>query len=115
MSVKQSSYKHAGRPVAQVLRHPARFALQVIKGFRANQGFLLSGAVAYYTLLSIVPLFTFLLLVLSRLVDESVLLSTLTRYLALVIPGETALVAQQANDLLAHRQVATWLLVAILL
>jgi membrane protein len=101
--------------VLYVLRHPGRFALQVAKGFRANQGLLLSGAVAYYTLLSIVPLFTFLLLVLSHLVDEDVLLTTLKRYLALVIPGETALIAKQATELLVHREIATWLLVGILL
>jgi len=41
---------------AHVLKHPGAFALQVIKAFRANQGLLLAGAVAYYTLLSIVPL-----------------------------------------------------------
>ena len=41
---------------AQVLKHPGAFALRVITAFRANQGLLLAGAVAYYTLLSIVPL-----------------------------------------------------------
>ena len=40
---------------AQILRRPGAFALQVMKAFRANQGLLLAGAVAYYTLLSIVP------------------------------------------------------------
>lgn len=38
-----------------ILSHPLAFALQVLKGFRANQGLLLAGAVAYYSLLSIVP------------------------------------------------------------
>ena len=41
---------------AHVLRNPAAFALQVLKAFKANQGLLLAGAVAYYALLSIVPL-----------------------------------------------------------
>ena len=35
---------------------PLRFIRQVVVGFRANQGFLLSGAIAYYTLLSIIPM-----------------------------------------------------------
>ena len=39
-----------------ILHNPGKFALQVLKAFRANQGLLLAGAVAYYTLLSIVPL-----------------------------------------------------------
>jgi hypothetical protein len=38
-----------------VLKHPGAFAIQTLKGFRANQGILLAGAVAYYALLSIVP------------------------------------------------------------
>ena len=39
-----------------VLGHPAAFGWQTLKAFRANQGLLLAGAVAYYALLSIVPL-----------------------------------------------------------
>jgi len=39
-----------------VLKNPLAFALQVLKAFQANQGLLLAGAVAYYALLSIVPL-----------------------------------------------------------
>ena len=45
-----------GPAVTHVLTHPGAFAMQTLKGFRANQGLLLAGAVAYYTLLSIVPL-----------------------------------------------------------
>ena len=44
-----------------VLDHPWRFIQRVIRGFLANQGFLLAGAVAYYTLLSIVPMFALIL------------------------------------------------------
>ena len=40
-----------------VVDHPWQFSRQVISGFVANQGFLLSGAVAYYTLLTIIPMF----------------------------------------------------------
>ena len=40
----------------EVLQHPGAFALRVLKAFRKNQGLLLAGAVAYYALLSIVPL-----------------------------------------------------------
>jgi uncharacterized BrkB/YihY/UPF0761 family membrane protein len=39
-----------------ILRNPATFALRVLKAFKTNQGLLLAGAVAYYALLSIVPL-----------------------------------------------------------
>jgi len=50
------------------------FLVQTLKAFRANQGLLLSGAIAYYTLLSIIPLFTLLLLALSHFVEEQHLL-----------------------------------------
>ena len=98
-----------------VLAHPFRFVFQVLRAFRANQGFLLSGAVAYYTLLSIIPLFTFLLIVLSHFVDSALLMTTLARYLALLLPGETALVIEQAQNFILNRQVAGWVLVAVLL
>jgi uncharacterized BrkB/YihY/UPF0761 family membrane protein len=42
-----------GQRAAYVLKHPGVFAIQVLKSFRANQGLLLAGAVAYYALLSI--------------------------------------------------------------
>ena len=41
-------------PAAQhVLRHPGAFLWQTVKGFRANQGLLLAGAVAYLSLIHI--------------------------------------------------------------
>src|SRR4051812_46230138 len=36
-----------GRRATKVLQRPGTFALAVLKGFRANQGVLLAGAVAY--------------------------------------------------------------------
>ena len=48
------------RANAYILQHPLAFVWQTVQGFKANQGMLLAGAVAYYALLSIVP---FLMLV----------------------------------------------------
>ena len=42
------------------------FAWQTLKGFKANQGLLLAGAVAYYALLSIVPLLILTVIALSQ-------------------------------------------------
>src|SRR3954463_14891184 len=39
---------HLGRRATKVLQRPGAFALSVLKGFRASQGVLLAGAVAYY-------------------------------------------------------------------
>ena len=78
-----------------VLDRPWRFAGQVVTGFRANQGFLLAGAVAYYTLLSIIPMFALILVLLSQFRDTASLLTALEEYLVLVAPGQAgALVAQ---------------------
>ncbi len=78
-----------------LLHHPLGFAWKVLRGFRANQGFLLAGAVAYYTLLSIVPMFALILVGLSQLVDPAGIIDTLRDYLLLVAPGQAdALLAQ---------------------
>jgi membrane protein len=105
----------AGNGVDLVLKSPGRFVLQVLKAFRANQGFLLSGAVAYYTLLSIIPLFTLLLIVLSHFFEEHLLITTLARYLAFVVPGETALMLEEMRSFIEHREVVGWVLLGVLL
>jgi membrane protein len=64
-----------------------------------------SGAVAYYTLLSIVPLFVLLLVALSHLVDEQRLLDTVESNLDLLIPGQAAVITGQVQSFLAHREV----------
>ena len=51
---------------AHVLAHPGAFAWRVLKGFKANQGLLLAGAVAYYALLSVVPLLILTVIALSH-------------------------------------------------
>jgi YihY family inner membrane protein len=78
-----------------VIRHPWIFAARVIGGFRANQGFLLAGAVAYYTLLSIVPMLALILISLSQLVEVQLLLDTTREYLVLVAPGQADNVTAQ--------------------
>ena len=81
--------------IKYVLTHPLRFTCTVVAGFRDNQGGLLSAAVAFYTLLSIVPMLALILIVLSQLMDIQPLLVTMREYLGLVAPGhETDLSAQ---------------------
>ena len=72
----------------QILRHPGAFALQTLKAFKANQGLLLAGAVAYYALLSIVPLLILSVIALSYTIDQRELLETLARYLEWIVPGQ---------------------------
>jgi YihY family inner membrane protein len=87
----------------RVTRSLLHLVRRVGSGFRRSQGLLLSGAVAYYTLLSIVPLFMVLLVGLSHLVDERQLLETVAWNLELVIPGQTAVIIGQVESFLAHR------------
>ena len=79
-----------GRRASYVFKHPAAFALRVLKGFRANQGLLLAGAVAYYSLLSLIPLLILIVIALSHVIDEAELLYTLGRYLEWLAPGQSA-------------------------
>ena len=52
------------------LRRIGAFAWRTLKAFRKNQGFLLAGAVAYYALLSIIPLLILIVMGLSHFVPE---------------------------------------------
>ena len=81
-----------------------KFLLRVLRGFRRNQGLLLSGALAYYTLLSIVPLSILALIVLSHLMEEQQLIHTLSTYLGMVIPGYAETLTEQVRVFLEHRK-----------
>jgi membrane protein len=85
--------------------HFCGFLLRVLRGFRRNQGLLLSGAVAYYTLLSIVPMSILALIVLTHFIEEQQLIHTLSTYLEMVIPGYAATLTEQVRAFLGHRKV----------
>ncbi len=97
------------------LRQPFAFALRVLGAFRANQGLLLAGAVAYYALLSIVPLLILTVIALSHVVDQAALLSTLRHYLAWLLPGQSQAIVAELANFLAHRDVLGWVLLASML
>jgi len=100
-------------PAAQhVLHHPWSFAWNTIKAFRANQGLLLAGAVAYYALLSIVPLLILSVIALSNVIDQQELLVTLGRYLEWLVPGQSAAIVAELAHFLERRDSVGWLLFA---
>jgi len=70
-----------------VLRHPWVFLKRVLASTRQHQVFLLAGAVAYYTLLSLIPMLALILVVLSQLLAPEQLLAALRDTLTLVAPG----------------------------
>jgi membrane protein len=81
------------------------FLLRVLRGFKRNQGLLLSSAVAYHTLLSIVPLSILALIGLSHFIERERLIYTLTTYLEMVIPGYAATLSEQVRVFLEHSRV----------
>jgi YihY family inner membrane protein len=83
--------------------------------FRRNQGLLLAGAVAYYTLLSLVPLFALLLVALSHLVDQERLIHTVAVNLEFLVPGQAPEITAQVAVFLRHRHAIGGVGVAALL
>lgn len=103
------------RPAAHVLAHPGAFVWRVLRGFKANQGLLLAGAVAYYALLSIVPLLILVIIALSHVIDQAELLATLARYLEWLMPMQSRAVVSELANFLAHRDVIGWVLLGTML
>ena len=93
-----------------ILRHPGAYLLQTLKAFRANQGLLLAGAVAYYALLSIVPLLILIVIALSHVVGEAELLEALGIYLEWIVPGQSRPIVGELSNFLAHSDVIGWVL-----
>jgi membrane protein len=98
-----------------VLRHPGAFAIRTLKAFRANQGLLLAGAVAYYALLSIVPLLILVIIALSHVIDQSDLLHALGRYLEWLVPGHSAAIVEELSSFVLHREFIGWVLLATMI
>ena len=91
--------------IKHVLRHPLGFGIRVFKGFSANQGLLLAGAIAYYALLSLVPLLILSLILLSNLVDQALLFNTLANYLEWFVPSHSSALLSDISAFLESRAV----------
>ena len=100
---------------ALVLKDPWAFTLRTLRSFRAHQGMLLAGAVAYYALLSIVPLLILSVIALSHYVPQDALLRTLGRYLEWLMPGQSGAIVGELENFMAHREVIGWVLLASML
>lgn len=93
---------------SRILLRPGRFLLSALVSFRANQGVLLSGAVAYHTLLSVVPIFALVLVALTHMVEEERLLVVISGNLELILPGQSQALAADIAGFLEHREVIGW-------
>lgn len=88
-----------------ILRHPAKFMWRAVKGFKRNQGLLLSGGVAYNSLLSIIPMLALILIGLSQFIEQEKLLTIIVKELELIVPGRAEQLAEEVMAFLQHRQV----------
>ncbi|UCV28766.1 YihY/virulence factor BrkB family protein [Ferribacterium limneticum] len=89
-------------PALQVLKHPLGFVFRVLRGFSTNQGLLLAGAIAYYALLSVVPLLILTVFLLSNLVSQAELLGVLGRYLEWLVPSQSQAVLGDVSRFLQN-------------
>jgi membrane protein len=90
---------------SRILKDPLAFTLQVLRAFKANQGLLLAGAVAYYALLSLIPLLILVVIVLSHVVDTERLFAALNDYLSFFVPGQSDELVAELRTFLDHREV----------
>jgi len=96
--------EHKTTRARSALKRPGKFLLRVLVGFKRNQGLLLAGAVAYYTLLSIIPMLALILVGLSHFIEEEQLYNAILTNLKLVIPQHAEMVAGQVWGFFARRQ-----------
>ncbi|MGZ5104519.1 MAG: YihY/virulence factor BrkB family protein [Usitatibacter sp.] len=99
----------------KIAAHPGAFALQTLKAFKANQGLLLAGAVAYYALLSIVPLLILIAIALAHFIDAAQLLDALGRYLEWLVPGQSKPIVEELANFLNHKDVIGWVLLVTMI
>ncbi len=107
--------RNIGRKARHVVSQPGRFLWQTLSAFRANQGMLLAGAVAYYALLSIVPLLILSVIALSHLTDQANVLATIGRYLEWLLPGQSPAIVAELDKFLNHSNVIGWVLFVTML
>lgn len=79
------------------------FALRVLSAFLRNRGILLAGGVGYNILLSIIPLFALLVVLLSHLVDEGQLLELLAIQAHHLAPAHADLLLDAVRGLIDSR------------
>lgn len=98
------------------VRKTLGFARRVLRDFFfVNNGMLLTGAVAYNAMLSLVPLAAVLVVVFSNFFEEKLLMEAITTEVSLISPKATSMVVEVLVGFLETRQVAGWIgLVALL-
>ncbi|MEX2580768.1 MAG: YihY/virulence factor BrkB family protein [Verrucomicrobiales bacterium] len=87
----------------------ATFALRVLRDFfLRNHGMLLTGAIAYNTLLSLIPLSAVLMVVFSHFFDRELLLDALIAEVSLIAPGIAVTLSEVLVSFLDDRHLVGW-------
>ncbi|MFB9868749.1 YihY/virulence factor BrkB family protein [Vreelandella sulfidaeris] len=101
--------------ISLLLPQLAYFAWRVVCNFLRNRGILLAGGVGYNILLSIVPLFALLSVLLTQVVDEEQLLGVLAIQARHMAPAHAEVLLEAVRSLLDSRDVIGILSFPILL
>ncbi|MBZ5487703.1 YihY/virulence factor BrkB family protein [Halomonas aquamarina] len=104
-----------GNAALLLLPRLASFAWRVLRHFLKNRGILLAGGVGYNILLSVVPLFGLVVVMLARVVDEQHLLDVLAVQARHLAPAHAEVVMDAVRGLLESRDVIGILSFPILL
>jgi membrane protein len=89
--------------------------VRTITEFRRNQGFLLAGSVAYYSLLSMIPTLALLIIVLSSFLPEERLVEVLNHALEVFVPGQSASIVIEIQTFLGHWEMISLVGVGVLI
>lgn len=103
------------RRIATIAKNPAAFCWQVLRQFRESQGFLLAGAIAYYAMLSLVPLLILSFILLSKIFPADRVLLVLNEYLEFVMPKQSGALVDGLRAFLQDRGAMGSVLLATML
>ncbi|MEC9482848.1 MAG: YihY/virulence factor BrkB family protein [Halomonas sp.] len=100
-----SARKKAQERIVDIAPHLYRFALRVLVIFFYNRGILLAGGVGYSVLLSVVPLFAVLCVLLTHIVNEQQLLAIISIQARHLAPAHANIILDAVRALLDSRAV----------
>ena len=93
-----------------------RFASRVLRDFfLRNHGLLLTGAVAYNMMLSLIPLSAVLMVVFSHFFDHQLLMDSIAAEVSLIAPGFASTLSEVLEGFLQNRKVVGWVGLLVLL
>lgn len=92
------------------------FGTRVLRDFfLRNHGLLLTGAVAYNMMLSLIPLCIVMIVALSHFFEPGLLIESMTTEVSLIAPGFVPTLTQVLDEFLGNREVVGWAGVVVLL